>query len=38
MSPGIRFSTSLPRVVDNLEVEIGEVFGPLGLLMVEEFY
>jgi hypothetical protein len=38
MSQGIRFSTSCPRVVDNLEVEIEEVFSILGLLIVKEFY
>jgi hypothetical protein len=28
MSQGIRFATSIPRAVDNCEVEMGEVFGP----------
>jgi hypothetical protein len=37
MSYGIRFSTSLSRMLDNLELEVGEIFSPLGLMMVEEF-
>jgi hypothetical protein len=37
MSQGVRFSASFPGVVDDLKVEMGEVFGLLGLLAVEEF-
>jgi hypothetical protein len=37
MSEGIRFPTSFARVVDNFEIEMGEVLSPLSLLSVQEF-
>jgi hypothetical protein len=37
MSEGIRFPTSFARVVDNFEIEMGEVLGLLSLSSVKEF-
>jgi hypothetical protein len=37
MSEGIRFPTSFARVVDNFEIETGEVLGPLSLASVKVF-
>jgi hypothetical protein len=37
MSKGIRFPTSFARVVDNFEIETGEVLGLPSLASVKEF-